>query len=84
MKTENVEQPGEQKSVAVMGRKGIVVQNCVVNVYSGSCVGDNNTPVQTNMHTCPSSEVLLLIFFNENYVKNNSMCIAFGKNLMSN
>lgn len=53
VKTENMQQPGNQKPAAVNGEKGMVVQNCVVNVYSDGRVGDI-APVQTNMHTCPS------------------------------
>lgn len=53
VKSENVQQPGEQKpACAVKGEKGMFVQNCVVNVYSDGRVGDIG-PVQTNTHTCP-------------------------------
>ena len=40
VKTENMQQPGNQKPAAAKGEKGMVVQNCVVNVYSNGCVGD--------------------------------------------
>ena len=48
---DNVQQPGDQKSVAtVKGEKGMFVHNCVVNVYS-------DAPIQTNIHTCPITRV---------------------------
>ena len=55
VKTENMQQPGKQKPAAVKGEKGMVVQNSVVNIYSDGRVGDI-TPVQTNVHTCPSPD----------------------------
>ena len=53
VKSENVQQPGEQKPVC--SEKGMFVQNCVVNVYSDGRVGDV-APVQTNTHTHPSPD----------------------------
>ena len=58
VKSENVQQPGEQKPACL--EKGMFVQNCVVNVYSDGQIGDVAPVKLTLTHTRRQTQTTML------------------------